>query len=324
MNSQSIYDDEIKIITQFKIDKLSIYKKAREITSDLEILIKIFHNCRLFSKIYNAFDDKNKHKIFIDLRKSLEFINEQDESILIQFTDLNIYCAFEKNQYLDFIKNLNDVIEDDGINVNLYQVVLAGKKQKLVFACTDAKYFEKLQNYAKDCFKETVNKSENQITINIITSNETEIMENYNKLYNFIHVRGDDITCESMKQIQPIQESLTLKFRKYSCNDTLTAGNLDELIKLLRSSHVIINAPINIINGNNNIIGNVNNNISNKETTNNWIVNNLPTEKEITTDYYNRYIAANKNGIGNSQFGKLVRQNGYKTVNGGKFRYWSM
>ncbi len=65
-----------------------------------------------------------------------------------------------------------------------------------------------------------------------------------------------------------------------------------------------------------------NNNDPSKKTLN-WIRNNLPKEKEITTEYYNRYTNnCEGNKISNSQFGKLVREQGYKPIRGTHHRFW--
>lgn len=312
--------DPIHKSLQFSERKPDMYKKACTITGDIHILAKIYDNTILFNKVFNS-----GCKIFVELVYAMfELENSADNTVLIHFTEIDLYGLFGQQSYLDFIKNINDKIEDDNISVNLYQVVIGGSKQKLVFACTDVVYFEKLQNYARDCFKVNISNSSNQITVDIITQNESEISDNYNKLYNFIYNSGDSICCESMKQIQLLQK-MQYKYRRYACNDTLTARNMEELIKLLKSAtHITINAPVNIV------MGNVNNINVNKIAAvdkfliaKEWIRNNLPVDKEVTTKYYERYITGIIDPVVVSHFGKLVRDEGYETARGNNnCRYW--
>lgn len=56
----------------------------------------------------------------------------------------------------------------------------------------------------------------------------------------------------------------------------------------------------------------------------NWIKNNPPKDKEITTDYYARYQSANINKriVKSNIFGKLVRDEGYETISSTNCRKW--
>jgi ATP-dependent helicase/DNAse subunit B len=60
--------------------------------------------------------------------------------------------------------------------VNLYQVVLAGRAQKLVF-CPTKEYFTKLQNYARNCFKADTNISSGQLSVNPVTKTKINIAQ---------------------------------------------------------------------------------------------------------------------------------------------------
>lgn len=313
MNSTEAKDK----FNKFSEKNPELFKKAEALTGDYKILAKIYDNIKLFSRI-----NKSGCLIYSELVFAIFALETlPDESILIQFTEIDLYGIFTSEQYLNFIKNLGDDIEEYDISVNLYQVVISGKKQKLVFACTDFKYFDKLQNYARDCFGEDVSKSSNQLTVNIITQNEAEIADNYNKLYNFINNRNDQPCCESMKQIQLLQ-AMQYKFRKYSCNDTLSAKNMEELVKALRGA--TINAPIII--GNYNIIGNQNKQIINqadpKQSARDWIKNNPPADRESSGKYFERWQAANIPGVDIRAFNKAVIEQGYQNKKTAKCQIW--
>lgn len=295
-------------VFRFRDEVPNLYGRARAITRDMDILAKIHNNIKLFTKIYNS-----GCLIFVELVRAIYTINTlPDETLLIHFTEIDLYGIFTHDQYLHFIKNLNDEIEDHNINVNLYQIVISGKKQKLVFACTDINYFEKLQNYARECFQSNITNSSNQITIDIVTQSENEIADSYNKLYNYINNRRDYVCCESMKQIQLIND-MNYYYRKYSINDTLESKTKDDLFKLIRTaSHVVINGNINI--GNNNINGNGNiiNKIINDES-DNWIKNNPPNEHESTSAYYTRYKQSGGKDAAN-KFGPKVKTSGFRVI----------
>lgn len=54
-----------------------------------------------------------------------------------------------------------------------------------------------------------------------------------------------------------------------------------------------------------------------------WIRNNLPNEKEVTVDYYQRYYNDIQNPVVTNIFGKYVRERGYVPTKGTNNRYWS-
>jgi hypothetical protein len=306
-------DTNFDLLTKFREEYPLIFNRAKEITKDYETLIKIYANLKLFNKII-----RSGCIIFADLiRAILTMETAADDTLLIQFTDIDLCGIFSPDQYLNFLRNISDTIEDRNIKVNLYQVVISGKKQKLVFACTDVSFFEKLQKYARDCFQAVINNSSNQITVNVIAANENELIENYNKLYNYISGKKDSACCESMKQVQLLQD-IRLSYRKYSCNDTLAAKTLEQLIPLLRTIHST--GPINITINNN--LGTINNFAA--ETDNDavkWIKNNPPKSHEYKIPYFARY--KNDDGkLSPNIFGKVMKGLGYSTGQDRGGRYW--
>jgi hypothetical protein len=239
-----------------------------------------------------------------------------DDHILIQFTDIDIFCIFDNKQYTHFIDTVSMNLEADTPPIDLYQIVLVGKKQKMVFACTDSKYFAKLQTYARDCFDSKVTTSRNQITVDIVNSSEDEITANYDRLYKYIDSVGDNNCLEVMNEIRVISEA-THRYRKFSLNDNLgNYYNPSDLISMLRSVHTL---NITITGNNNNIMSIVN--VDKVQQAREWITTNLPTEREVTTEYYARYVD-DGGCIAVNRFSNLVREAGYKVIRGTNKRMW--
>jgi hypothetical protein len=142
--------------------------------------------------------------------------------ILVHLANIDLFCVFEKEQYLLFAGNIEEPVD-------LYQIILAGKRQKMVFACTDSKYFAKLQTYARDCFNADVRIAKNQITVDIVNSSESDITDNYSKLYKYVERLGDNRCLEVMYEISILRESAH-RYRKFSLSD-----NIGESSPLLRS-----------------------------------------------------------------------------------------
>jgi hypothetical protein len=271
------------------------------------------------------------------LIEGFDKLEKTENTILMYFIDLDLYCVFTYDQYADLMGNINQemIHQPENIpNANIYQVVLSNKKQKLVFACGNQTQFDRLQKYAKDCFKKDIQISGNQLTIDIIVENDTQILDNYNLLYRHImNSRDADIeSCTDALRIIPTLEYINYKYRNYSCTDTITASDKDELLKLLRS-HVTI---INVV-GNNNIVGDNNaqaignNNVvavpargeDKKEKVIRWITNNPPNDGESTKDYYNRFIESKEARMYPNQFGPIVSDIlGRKSTQGTHGRHW--
>jgi hypothetical protein len=244
------------------------------------------------------------------------------------FADIDLYGLFTPDNYTRFCSSVHDKNTDnaqddlDELKVNIYQLVLAEQKQKLVFICTNVSYHEKMIGYARECFGAKSIRSQNEeITVDLAFNGNDDIISAYDKLYDYIRIHGDNTCCSVMKQ-PSLLKTRGHSYRKYSCNDTVNTYTIDALISALRSA--TINAPIVI--GNNNTIGNNNNiNIPGdiEKLAVDWINSNPPHNSEPTADYYKKYIDNNRGGLTIQKFTKVVTGAGYKKLHG-KVNYWSV
>lgn len=302
---------------KFSEKKPELFKKAYLLTRDCLILAKIYDNLPLFSTYSRS--NCEKYSQLIDA-----LFNLKPDSVLIYFAEINLYGLFTPEDYATFCRNIANKIEEDGIYVNVYQLVLSEQKQKLVFMCTEESYYEKMQKYATDCFNSAkIQQSCAEICVDFPCNGDNEIIAAYNKLYNFIRERGDIPCCESMKQIQLLQKH-NYSYREYSCNDTLTARTIDELTQFVRSipsSSAPQNLVINITNGP--IINNfAQQKIDKNHIARDWIVANPPGENESTSEYYQKYKNVYKDGLTIQKFTSEVITIGYKKLHG-KINYWT-
>jgi hypothetical protein len=117
-----------------------------------------------------------------------------------------------------------------------------------------------------------------------------------------------------MYEISVLREAVH-KYRRFSLNDNIGELCVEKLSSLLRSvTSITINGDVNINNGNNNNITSRCTTVDKIQQAREWITANLPTEREVTTEYYARYTASGASVVVINQFGKLVRELGYKTI----------
>ncbi len=308
---------------EFRKNDPEIYNKARILTDSNTMLASIYDNMSLFRSYSRA----ECHR-YVDLAEAL--FNLKPDSVLIYFTEIKLYGLFTPKNYNDFCRNLADKIDNDELTVNVYQLVLSEEKQKLVFICTDKEYYTKIQNYSSKCFGVTPTQTTqdgDQITVNTICSGDVEIISAYNKLYNYIRSQGDNQCCDTMKQVQLLQK-FQHNYREYACNDSVIAKNMEELMSVLKNipigTHIenlnIAIAGGHIINGDHNNISPAEKKISARK----WIENNPPNDKEITTDYFQRFISENENNkIVINHFSGIVTSAGFVKKNSGRSRYWT-
>jgi hypothetical protein len=222
---------------------------------------------------------------FTKLTCALDSLDDSpDDNVLIHFADINLYCVFNGIQYVLYFETMDE-------SANLYQIVPTRLRQKLVFECLDDACFAKLQDYAKNCFNADVHASRNQITVNVVNFNERETDDNYNRLCEYVGKQRDMNCIRAMKKIPVLYERMH-KYRYYLFDGALQITNV-----------------MNI------------NTTDRTQVTRNWIANNPPLDREITTDYYARYRTISDPVVIN-QFGKLVRNAGYKTMHGTNNRKW--
>lgn len=336
MEPQHPYD----IVGKFRVDSKTLFDKAFDVTGDMNILAKMYHNQLLTSIIIDI-----KPFIFAETLKAIDRLKRMNmNGVIVNFTLLGIYAVFTYDQYRRLLNRISDGVDDGNIdkdNINLYQVVLICQRQKLVFACTNPLCFEKMQRYAKDCFNVEVTRDNNQITVNLYAESEKEFSTLYNKLYEYIDNKNDEKCFESLAEVKIKKEGGDL-CREYNINMIPVGGsaNLQDILKMIKTindedykqSKLTINVNIGNVNNCNNVRGNVNiNQNAYRPLTNDervraaqyWVHNNNPIAGELIGVYYDRYAAANVNPISHKVFGPLARKVlNREYVRGTHTRHW--
>ncbi len=311
------------------------YEKNHKLYDEINDLFGEVRNSTLSNimknlRIFNVYK-RSKCRKFTTILQALDEMT--DNHVLVCISELQLYGLFEIDDYFHFTRSLHEKFEDDGISSNSYQVVLNNSNQKLVFlwSCTDKSTnagaaIEKITKYVKDFFGSTITVEDTgdklEITINkIILGNNRN--EQYDNLFNYICQR-DRALADKLTILQTYRE----REYRYTIPKIKTVSTMEDLMTILKTSHnITINAPIIINNGGVNNIGCVINNvvkINKKELAQKWIVDNPPDDKEITTDYYNRYATAmGENRMVINQFGAMVAAFGYSRKHIGNSRYWT-
>jgi hypothetical protein len=296
-----------------------IYKMALKAKLRHDTLLQIAKEPALFGWVA-----RTKGAIFDDPDRALiKLKSSADDAVLIHFAGIGVYKIVTPGQYYTLVGDLRDGCgfdETSGAKLQLYQIVLTNKSQKLVFACTDAAQFEKLRKYAGDCFHADTLLSDNQITVNITLSTETELVDSYERFYTYVH-EHDQMAGLSIHPITCFH-GITDRWRRYAQTDILKAEDEDQLIKLLRSGGIKIT-----INGDHNnvvVAGTQTVKMSNpqKERATTWIKANPPNEREVTTSYHLRYKTANPGGLNAQPFAECVKKEGWTCYPSNKKRYW--
>jgi hypothetical protein len=281
------------------------------------------HRC-LFTKYTRA-----AFRRFYDLTAASEAMTPAD--ILLYFVDLKLYALVDSLSVLeDFAHNAQDII-DRGERFAMNQIVFEHQKQKLIIISTDASedFVRKIQKYGKEHLgQDAVIEHRNddntaQITFNIdfdsYASAAMEFLEFQAK------VRVADADLAKAISIIPRQRVAKVRYIDPSINGMMEAYGADEMMRVLAGIPKDLtynNVNINIMIGNNNVqkIAAV---PDNRGGAKEWIRDNPPDDREITTAYYDRYCAANRESpMANSNFGKLVRKQGFKTSRNTSGRYW--
>lgn len=300
-------------------------------------LCKISNNIRLFNLLTKIPCSK-----FLKLKSALKSLKndlEANMKILIQFTELDIYGIFTPESYTAFTQNVASNWEEnqEGLTFHPKQIVLTGLPQKLVFICHgDDVIIEKIRVYVRCKYKSEIisvkTEDRTEITVNGVGGNNyDEMQKSCMELFQYINGSGP----EGKKVANKIMPVLPEKIGKHNF---ITADldykiehhyEIEEIIKTLKTLHggnivvnlLVVNGNINGAVNNGGIINNNNDNPA--EGTLAWIRNNLPRHKEITTDYYNRYLQSyNGTKVPNNNYGNLVRSVGYTIVKGTNHRHW--
>lgn len=289
-------------------------------------------------KLFRLFQTSDCEK-FMRIEDALNALgNGPQQKVLIHFTELNLYGMFTPDQYTAITNTLADKI-CDGANIQFHpkQIVLTGLPQKLVFICLgDENVVEKIRGYVEKKYKCGIAhvRTENRIEITVQGAGGNtyeETQKTYHDLFDFISARGDNATAANilpMPVIKGPNHNYVAADLSYDVSKPQDITDIINALKTLHGGNIVINMMI--VNGNvggNAQAGNVANynaaGVDPYNGTITWIRNNLPRDKEVTTEYYARYIggfAGTK--LTNSQFGKLVREHGYKPAHGTNNRFW--
>jgi hypothetical protein len=315
---------EIKSIVTFFEGKSKLYEEIRDLFGDTPntILYKIIKNIRLFN-VYKRSDSKK----FINILEAFDHF--VDGEILIFISELQLYGLFTSAEYLVFTKKLQEMFEEDSIDSTPHQVVLNNHRQKIVFMCmrpeTDTianAIVEKIKKYVREHFGANItiveNNEKTEITIEKIFDGDAR-NDNFEKFIGYISKRDRELANK-------ISILRVVRDREYKYTTPILNRNistLEELVITLKTAtNVIINAPIMInagIMGGDMIVQALENQ---PESSIRWVADNPPKNKEITTEYYQRYRSHVENPVATNTFGKCVREAGYKTAKGTNCRYW--
>ena len=232
-----------------------LYIKISSITSNFKKINNIYNNKTLFMRCVC-----HSTSMYDTVGEALNAMTDTD--ILINFTNFDLYGLFTEGKYTSFITNIECHLSDkpetlkeqfllDNLKTTkLYQIVLANKKQRFVFACKNEKHFDQLANYAKECFqKNIVMMSGNEITMDFEVGSTDEISDAFSKLEDFVEGKDETFT-EYMKKIK-IHKFLNIEYRKYSCTAAIDFKNPYTTNKDNPIIHITYNTTNNISNSNN-------------------------------------------------------------------------
>lgn len=255
-----------------------------------------------------------------------EAIGECDNQILISFPEIKLYAVTDDlNTLHEFFQNVYNQTED-GELCQLHQVIIDNQKQKMVIISQDRAQvsIEKIRRYIKQHLSA-------DISIHNTSSGLQITIEKYLESYNDSLIKFNDVIDCIRDKDRELALALTLLPRMRFCGKKyvapeLTIGNykIEELLAILKHvpdslSNITINQVNNIImGGNHNTIHHNNSTIS----TDQWIADHPPHDRESTTAYYQRYLQSGGRDQPN-KFGPKVKSAGHKVIQGTNGRYYS-
>ena len=281
------------------------------------LVVTIANNEKLFYIFHRSTERK-----FVNVIDALDKLT--DDLILLFIAELKLYGLYTVAEYVQFTKKLSERMYDDEdgpkIISTTHQIVLADKKQKMVFvyASDNIAILQKISKYVKECFgadvKICTSPTKTEITLQTICDDCTET---FDKLFNYIYKYDAELT--ELLSLSRIYREREYKYRmpKLDLKDNTT----EQLIAILKTTHGVANAGgvinivINNIVGNNNVIGDV---------TIDWIKNNPPINHEQTSSYYKRYCDTANNKISIKDFNKKVSTQGFIKKRTPKFQTWTL
>jgi hypothetical protein len=332
----SQYTRAISTINAAFATKSSLFAKAIAVTTDIFVLEKIAGHITLAVAYFAS-----KCKKFTKLTEAIRAAEESNDNILVHFMSFGLFGVYEPQQYAEFCGNLRNTLEEASGDINpadtsavpglldMYQVVLCGKRQKLVFACDNSDFFEQLQKLATACFGVESYRDESQISVDIMTTDETDILKKFTQFTKYVEKHGSSGMKASMHTVQVESEDEYL-LRQYRAGGVvLTAEGLEEIIRRM------FHAPPVSININNITNSTINGNVINGSTVTTqstptledaavaWIAANPPRHHEPSPEYYKRYSSNHTHArLPNTSFHPLAKSLGYTTIkSNGTYKY---
>ncbi len=306
---------------EFSETKPKLYQEMIDMFGSNVLQPHIFINAATHSQLFASFKHSQSQKFTCALDALDGMTKAGDDHVLIFIEELQLYGLFTVEGYTQFMKKLSERAED-GIQSTPRQVILADRKQKLVFICAtdDKTILGHISKYVRDCFGSDVHVIENaqkaEITINQMNNRSRD--DTFDELFTYIS-RRDKSIADILSLPKLIRER---EYRYTTPTFDISVQTATELLAILKTGHTInINAPIII--GNNNAI---NNNIGmtvavKTNEAREWIRTNPPT-CEKTGDYYIKYKSNAKHPLQVQKFAKLMTEQGYIQSRLGSFNIW--
>lgn len=271
----------------------------------LESILAIEHHPFLMNKFL-----RNNCDHFAELGKALDATSE--DKILVYMTELYLYGVFHLHEYVSLINNLYENVDNPIASYTPKQITLSGFPQRVVFMCNSDKAIkEQLVTYCELHFKSRVQVNTTGNTADIILqSRDVPNLDAAKKMYEkFVEYVNEREGVAYFGLRQNIESKNGYEFVTSSMGDRSSIDTPEKLLRFLNGhpGPITINFNGNVQNvfvGNDNSINFIKE--KRKDTAKKWICDHLPKNKEIKTNYYKRYLAANEHPVSESTFSKIV------------------
>lgn len=311
-------------------DNPEIVKRLQSIFSGKDIptavILAVLNNIRLFKR-YARQDVFGK---YLDPIEAAKYADPND--LLIYFADIQLYALVKSaRDFSAFQSSAADDLEDgeiDGLSVK--QIIFSYQRQKLVFAVQDnsSDAIKRICSLAEKCLHTTtstiISGQDTEITVNNMCNDYEHTRKLFDELYSCVLSSMPELSHGIRMLPVMIDTTRDEKYKRHTMpnvSDIIINGK--EWVDCLKYTPANFKIDINVTNNIGNIYNNCNfNGLDKKDLASEWVKNNPPKEKEITTDYYKRYSDANEKRVADNQFGKCVREKGYNIVRGSNGRYW--
>lgn len=127
------------------------------------------------------------------IKTALTHINYK--TLLIYITELCLYGVFEIDNYLQFVKTLSGVRNEDGscIEYTPVQIIFSDSVQKITLMCDSIEYIPKLRRYCLQYFKSDIKTTPRGKKINVIIDKPmmSGLVESQNNVEKFMQYLSD-------------------------------------------------------------------------------------------------------------------------------------